>query len=408
MEQQDLIPHLFRTEFRKIVSVLCKYLGIAHLEVAEDIASETFLSALETWTYKGIPEKPVAWLYAVAKSKAKNRITRSKLFAEKIAPIIRHSSSPVEETEIDLSEQNITDSQLQMLFAVCHPSVSPEAQIGLSLRILCGFGIEEIANALLTNKEAINKRLFRAREILRKEKIQIAVPEPSEINKRLEMVLRTLYLLFSEGYYSESKDIILRRDLCEEAMRLANLLLENKTTQTPPVNALVALMCFQASRFDARKNQEGELVLYHDQDESLSDQELIRKGAFHLHLASTGDTLSRYHLEAAIAYGYTRKEDTPEKWEAILQLFNQLLQLEYSPIAALNRTYAFSKAMGKEAGIKEAEKLGLDDNPYYHALLGELYTGMDNAMARDHFRNAVSRAKTSADKQILQKKIGKL
>ncbi|HXC06929.1 MAG TPA: RNA polymerase subunit sigma, partial [Bacteroidia bacterium] len=104
----------------------------------------------------------------------------------------------------------------------------------------------------------------------------------------------------------------------------------------------------------------------------------------------------------------TRKEDTPEKWEAILQLFNQLLQLEYSPIAALNRTYAFSKAMGKEAGIKEAEKLGLDDNPYYHALLGELYTGMDNAMARDHFRNAVSRAKTSADKQILQKKIGKL
>src|SRR4030081_3526677 len=149
MEEQELIPHLFRTEFRKISAVLCKLFGIEHIEIAEDIASETFLSALETWTFKGIPENPTAWLYAVAKNKAKNYIKRNHIFAENIANQIKYSQAEIQSIEIDLSGKNITDSQLQMLFAICHPSISPEAQIGLSLRILCGFGIDEIATALL-------------------------------------------------------------------------------------------------------------------------------------------------------------------------------------------------------------------------------------------------------------------
>ena len=172
MEQQELIPHLFRTEFRKITAVLCKLFGIEHIEIAEDIASETFLSALETWTYKGIPENPVAWLYSVAKNKAKNYIIRNKVFTDKIVKQLKYAVQENNEIEIDLSEKNITDSQLQMLFAICHPSISTEAQIGLSLRILCGFGIDEIANAFLTNKETINKRLFRAKEKLSVEKVE--------------------------------------------------------------------------------------------------------------------------------------------------------------------------------------------------------------------------------------------
>ncbi|MBK5271889.1 MAG: sigma-70 family RNA polymerase sigma factor, partial [Bacteroidia bacterium] len=203
MEQQELIPHLFRTEFRKITAVLCKLFGIEHIEVAEDIASETFLSALESWTYTEIPENPTAWLYTVAKNKAKNHIIRNKIFSEKITSQLKYSSQEEKEIEIDLSEKNITDSQLQMLFAICHPAIPTEAQIGLSLRILCGFGIEEIANAFLTNKETINKRLFRAKEKLRLEKVTIELPGEAEINKRLEPVLTTLYLLFNEGYYSE-------------------------------------------------------------------------------------------------------------------------------------------------------------------------------------------------------------
>jgi len=378
------------------------------MEAAEDLASETFLTALETWTFKGIPENPTAWLYSVAKNKARNHITRNNIFTGKVTQQVKYSLSGNEEIEIDLSEKNITDSQLQMLFAICHPSISTEAQVGLALRILCGFGIEEIANAFLTNKETINKRLFRAREKLRTEKVKIEFPLESEVNNRLETVLTTLYLLFNEGYYSESNDSVLREDLCLEAMRLTSLLIENEQTNRPAVNALMALMCFHASRFQARKNENGEMVLYHDQDETLWNQELITKGAYFLRQGSQGDKVSKYHLEANIAYWHTIKNDTSEKWDNILHLYNRLLQIEYSPIAALNRTYALSKVKGKQNAISEAEKLSLLNNHYYFALLGELYTDIDNKQAKQNFQKAFELAKTSADRQIIQRKINAL
>lgn len=408
MEQEKLIPHLFRTEFRKITAVLCKHFGIDHIEIAEDIASDTFLLAVETWTYKGLPVNPTAWLYTVAKNKAKNYFHRSNIFSEKIAAEIKKSSSQTEEIEINLSEENITDSQLQMLFAICHPSISTESQIGLALRILCGFGLNEIANAFLTNTETINKRLFRAKEKLRTETVRIEFPGKSEINDRLETVLTTLYLLFSEGYYSESDDTILREDLCSEAMRLAFMLIENPQTNLPKVNALYSLMCFHSSRFVARKNEKGEIILYRDQDESLWDQELIIKGIYFLHESSKGNELSKYHIEASIAYWHTIKSDTKEKWDNILQLYNNLLVLEYSPVAALNRTYALSKIKGKEVAITEAEKLNLITNHFYFTLLGELYTGIDNKKAKENFQKAISLAKTETDKQTLKAKLERI
>ena len=408
MQQQELIPHLFRTEFRKITAVLCKHFGIEHIETAEDIAGDTFLQAVEIWTYKGLPANPTAWLYTVAKNKAKNYFHRSNIFSEKIASEIKKTSSQSEELEINLSEENITDSQLQMLFAICHPSIPTEAQIGLALRILCGFGINEIANAFLTSNETINKRLFRAKEKLRAEKVKIDFPGKTEINNRLETVLTTLYLLFSEGYYSESDDNVLREDLCEEAMRLTYMLIENEQTNLPKVNALYSLMCFHSSRFAARKNEKGELILYDEQDESLWNQELIIKGIYFLHEASKGNEISKYHIEASIAYWHTIKTGTKEKWENILQLYNKLLQIEYSPIAALNRTYALSKANSKQDAIAEAEKLNLPDNHFYFTLLGELYTDIDNKKAKDSFQKALGLAKTQTDKLTIKKKIEKL
>ncbi|WP_366840032.1 sigma-70 family RNA polymerase sigma factor [Chitinophaga sp.] len=405
MMQPGLIPHLFRTEFRKITAVLCKVFGMEHIEVAEDLASETFLSALETWPYKGIPENPTAWLYLVAKNKAKNYYQRNQLFAEKIAAKIKTESPEATEIEINLSEENIADSQLQMLFAICHPAIPMEAQIGLALRILCGFGIEEIANAFLTSKEVINKRLFRAKEKLRTENIAIVFPGNNEIQDRLDTVLTTLYLLFNEGYYSESQDAVLREDLCLEAMRLTYLLVEYEPTNQPRVNALLSLMCFHASRFEARRNENGEIVLYQDQDESRWNEELISKGAWFLHIASQGKEMSRYHIEATIAYWNTQKTDTPEKWENILQLYNRLLRLVYSPIAALNRTYALSKVKGKAAAIAEAEKLELPGNHYYYVLLGELYSEIDNAKSLQHLQQALQLAKTETDKRTIQQKI---
>jgi len=407
MKEQELIPHLFRTEYSKIVAVLSKLFGIEYMETAEDIVSDTFLLAAETWGLKGLPKNPTAWLYTVSKNKAIDFLRREKLFTGKIIPAIKPESiSP--EHEIDLSSKNINDSQLQMMFAICHPCIPTEAQIGLSLNILCGFGGEEIADAFLTNKETIYKRLARAKEKLRTEKVEIELPVQSEINSRLETVLTTLYLLFSEGYYSTSKNTILRKDLCIEAMRLNLMLIQNEQTNTAPANALLALMCFHSSRFEARTNQNGDIILYEEQDESLWNKELIEKGEHYLNCASTGTRLSKYHLEAAIAYWHTNKKDTKEKWENILQLYNKLLQIEYSPIAALNRTYALAKANGKEEAIIEAEKLGLSDDHLYHSLLGNLYSGLDNAKALQHFKTALALARSGTDRSAITKNIDRL
>jgi RNA polymerase sigma-70 factor (ECF subfamily) len=408
MEDNQLLPHLFRTEYRKIVSVLCYLFGINHIEIAEDIVSDTFLSAAESWSLKGVPENPTAWLYTVAKNKTKNYLKRDALFEQKLSAEIKHNTPKSEEIEIDLSNKNIADSQLAMIFTVCAPCISTESQVALALNLLCGFGIQEIADAFLTNKEVIYKRINRAKDKLKKEQLKIEQPTVNEIDKRLDTVLITIYLLFSEGYYSTSQNTILRKDLCVEAMRLCYLLVENEGTNKPAVNALFALMCFHSSRFETRTNENGETILYEDQDETLWNKELISRGEQYLGKSSKGNKISKYHLEAGIAYWHTHKEDTTEKWEKILQLYNSLLILEYSPIAALNRTFALAKTSGKEAAIKEAEKLNLTDNHFYYSLLGNLYTDIDNDKAVQHFHTALNLASTSADKSTIKKNIEKL
>lgn len=390
MESKELLPNLFRTEYRNIVSVLAFSFGIKHIEIAEDIVSDTFLSATETWGLDGTPDNPRAWLYAVAKNKLRNHIKRNSLFEQRVAEEIKNTTDKTVELDLDLSVKNIADSQLAMIFALCNPVNAPESQIALSLNLLCGFSAQEIADAFLTNKEVIYKRINRAKEKLKEANIKIVQPDVNEIRDRLDAVLMTLYLTFSEGYYSVSQNTILRKDFCDEAMRLTYLLIENEMTSIPAVKALYALMCFHASRFDARENEQGEPVLYHEQDDSRWDQELIRKGTYFLNMSSVGEQVTRFHLEAGIAYCHTQKQDTLEKWENIVDLYNHLLVLEYSPIAALNRTYALSKRDGKQVAIKEAEKLQLTDSPYYHSLLGDLYSGIDDQKAFQHFEIALT------------------
>ena len=407
MNQEQLIPHLFRTEFRKITAVLCKTFGMSNLQVAEDIVSDTFLLAAETWGKKGLPDNQVAWLYTVAKNKARDHLRRKQLFTNKISPEVSRQSLDCEEMELDFSENNITDSQLQMLFAICQPSLSAEAQIGLALRILCGFGIEEIAEAFLSNKSTINKRLFRAKENLRKNKVEFVFPAADEIPNRLENVLRTIYLVFSEGYYSGSPNVTLRQDFCLEAMRLNLLLLNHSATNLPQVSALLALMCFQASRLSARSNEAGELVLYDQQDRTNWDKDLIQKGEFYLQKAAQGTQLSKYHLEAAIAYWHTQK-DSEEKWANILKLYNYLLQVEYSPAIALNRTYALARVKGAKMALKEALKINLEQSHLYHCLLAELYRKTQPTKAKTHLVTAQNLAKTEAEKALIERKMSEL
>jgi RNA polymerase sigma-70 factor (ECF subfamily) len=408
LNEKELIAQLFKTESRKIISVLCKLFGIVHIEIAEDITNDTFLLASETWGLKGIPENPTAWLYTVAKNKTKDYFKRHKTFSEKIVVDFKLNQNPSEEIEVDLSHKNITDSQLQMIFAICNPIIPSEAQIGLALRILCGFGIDEIAEAFLTNKETINKRLLRAKEKLRTENIKIELPTEKDVNRRLETVLTTLYLLFNEGYHSSTQKTHLRKELCLEAMRLNYFLIANETTNKPIVNALMALMCFHSSRFEARINHIGEPILYDQQDRKLWNEELIAKGNFYLIQSAQGNEVSKYHLEANIAYWHSSKIENPKKWDNILQAYNQLLLIEYSPITALNRTYALAQVKGKKPAIIEAEKLNLADNHFYFSLLGYLHTDVDNMKAIENFEIALTLAMTNADKSTITKRLDDL
>ncbi len=371
------LKELFQQQFVKMVAVISNLFGLQHIELAEDIVSDTFLTAAEEWEKKGMPPNPTAWLYTVAKRKTIHQFRRQDIFDKKVIPAIRETSEPAnfsESIDLDFSPQHIRDSQLQMRFAVCIPAIASEAQIGLALRILCGFGIDEIAEAFLTNKETINKRLFRAKEKLRTEHIRLELPPEPEIAARLDNVLHIIYLLFSEGYYSQTQNRTLQKDLCWEAMRLGVLLTEYEGTDKPKTNALMALMCFHASRFNARQAGEAEVILYEQQDESLWDTDLIRQGMQYLALSATGDQLTSYHLEARIASWHCIKQDTPGKWEEILQLYNQLLMINYSPGVALNRTFALYKANGREEALIELEKLKLEGNYFYKVLQGFLRT----------------------------------
>lgn len=408
MKEDESLKNLFQQEFSKMVAVISKLYGLQHIEIAEDIVSETFLQASETWGIKGAPENPAAWLYAVAKQKTLYYFRRNKIFEEKVTPELTVRQEDHHEQELNFSQENIRDSQLQMLFAICNPAIASEAQIGLALRILCGFGIDEIAEAFLSNKETINKRLFRAKEKLRTEKVKMELPPENEIANRLDTVLHIIYLLFSEGYYSKTQDQILRKDLCFEALRLGVMLTEYKRTNLPRTNALMALMCFHASRFNARQAGEDSLVLYEQQDEQLWDEALINQGRYFLDLSAHGDEITSYHLEAKIAYWHCIKADTPEKWSDILELYDQLLLVNYSPSVALNRMFAFYKVHGAQTALAEVEKLKLEDNHFYFLLLGELYKTIDPRKAKQHYQTAYALAKTQTEKQGIQERIDNL
>jgi len=404
MKDNQLIPHLFRSEFSKIVSVLCKTFGLSNIQLAEDIVSDTFLKATETWGLKGIPDNPTAWLYKVAKNLTLDYFKREKIFVEKITPEFKNRHSNITEFEIDLSENNIEDSQLQMLFAVCNPIISTEAQIAMALKVLCGFGVNEIAQAFLSNKETINKRLHRAKEKFRKNKTDLTFPPSNILNDRLDNVLSIIYLLFNEGYYSTVSENTIRKEFCVEAMRLTYTLLNYGPSNLPKTSALMALLCFHSSRFEARTNSNGELILYDNQDRNKWNDDLIKRGKYYLSKSAKGE-VTKYHLEAGISFWHCKKEDSQEKWENILQYYNQLLQIEYSPITALNRTYALSKANGKVEAIKEALKINLKENHLFHTLLAELYQGIDERKKLEHLEKALQLVKTENEKRIIEQKM---
>lgn len=396
------LSEIFKSEYSNLIAVLSNYYGVKDLQLAEDIVSDTFMKALKAWSHKGIPDFPKAWLRKVAQNLLIEHFRRKKIYDEKITPELRDGNPQV--TSIEITEKIIEDSQLHMIFVLCDPELNNESQLCIALRILCGFNIDEIAKALLSNKEAINKKLYRAKKIIRdRQRIETNLL-PHEYVDRLDNVLRVIYLLFNEGYYSSIQEENIRHDICWEALRLSLFLSRQTLFPRHKVFALIALICFHASRLESRTSGESGDLLYHEQNREKWNQDLITKGKKYLKRAAAGKIVSKYHLEAAIAYWHT--DEAENKWDHILQLYNKLLTIDYSPMVALNRTYALAQANSVDEAIREAHKLSIKDNPHYFCLLAELYRMNGQIDEEINFLNqALKLANKENQKQLIRKKL---
>jgi RNA polymerase sigma factor (sigma-70 family) len=407
----ELTSHLFRHESGKMVSVLSKLLGFQNLEAAQDIVQDTLLQAMTTWSYNGIPENPSAWLYRVAKNKAVDLLRRQKKFKE-ISPqysYLLQSEYTLRATVNNFFlDDEIEDSQLRMMFACSHPSIPEESQIALTLKILCGLSVHEIANAFLTNDETISKRIYRAKEKIIIEKVELNVPQGKELIERLDIVLKSLYLLFNEGYNSSHPDNLIRDDLCQEAMRLTYLLITHPVTNLSRTNALLSLMCFQASRLQTRLDDKGNIVLLKYQDRSKWYKPLIERGTFYLELASETAELSSYHIEAAIA-SFHAVAPSFEKtdWVSIYHLYETLQRIQPAPIVALNKAIASAYAVSKENALNQLLNIrGLENYYLYHTSIGEIYFEMKNkSKAKTYYEAALKLTTSHQEQQLLMKKI---
>jgi RNA polymerase sigma-70 factor (ECF subfamily) len=398
----QLLPNLFRSEYRRLVSLLTNRYGYDQIPLVEDAVGETFMLAAETWGKQGLPENPQAWLFTAAKNRVLDQLRRKNTIDKKVVRAIQPLSVAEEIKPFD--HQRDMDSQIQMMFAIANPILSFDEQIGLGLRILCGFGNEEIASALLVNKEAINKRLYRAREKLRTLQ-RDEIIKANENESRLETVLTLLYLLFNKGYYDRVAHKTLHRDICFEAIHLCWLLRTSYQKPRSEIPALLALMCFHASRFEARNSESGEEILYEDQNRDLWDDGLAQQGFQFLNEASTGEHLTRFHLEAAIAALHCEKEERENKWRKILDYYNLLLQIHYSPVAALNRTFAYSKVFGKEQAYVLAKEIELKEYLPYPLLLAYLIEDTDPISALGHLEEARILAVSTDQKNKISQRI---
>ena len=410
-----LVEHLFRHEAGKMVSVLTRIFGTHNLDLAEDVVQDSLVEALTEWQYKGIPDKPSAWLFSVARNKALNILHREN-YKRKYKSQLLHFPDANITTDPALShffsEQEIQDDQLRMIFTCCHPSISTDSQIALALKTLCGFSIPEIAKAFLTSEDNINKRLVRARQKIRNAKIPFEIPGKNDLGKRLSAVLETIYLLFNEGYSASKGNDIIRYELCEEAIRLAQIIAANEIIQHKGnVHALLALMFLNASRFKARQDDKGNLLTMAEQDRCLWDKQMKDIGLRHLSEASKNDGISTYHILAAISAQYSITPDYEfTDWETILSLYNNLVQLDNSPVILLNRAIVISKVSGERKALDELGKIKHDPSlrSYYlfYSTQAEFYMRLNEfADAINSLEKAIRLAPLQPEKDMLEKKI---
>jgi RNA polymerase sigma-70 factor, ECF subfamily len=344
-----------------MVAHLTRLLGPAHLELAEETVQEAMLRALQTWPYQGAPENAAAWLFRVAHNIAIDAVRRNRTLGEKTGAILAELtlSAAAQPDDPDLEEQ-LRDDELRMIFMCCHPDIARDARVALSLKTVGGFNVREIARAFLADDAAIAQRLVRAKRQIREDRLTLEMPHGPELAARLDSVLEVLYFMFNEGYTAHAGEDLIRQDLCLEALRLGRLVAASSIAE-PRVDALVALMALEAARLPARVDESGDLILLEDQDHSRWDQGLMALGFHHFNLSISGDEVSEYHVQAAIAATHARAAGPQSRdWPTILKLYDQLLSLNQSPVVALNRAVAVAKVHGPAEALAAIDPLAND------------------------------------------------
>lgn len=410
---QKLVDHLFRHESGRMIAALTRVFGTHNLGMVEDVVQEAFLKAAQTWRFGQLPDHPGAWLMRVARNKAIDIIRRERyqrIYSQELEQQLQS------DTEDSIGQffldTEIADSQLRMIFACCHPSLKEEDQIALTLKTVSGFSAAEIARALLTNEATIQKRLYRAKLFLQEVPIPLEIPVGPQLYSRLESVYATLYLLFNEGYNSGKEDELIRRDLCVEAMRLGLLLSQHPEGARPATFALLALMCFQASRFESRMGTDNNIILLQYQDRTTWDRDLIQQGFHFLNHSSQGNTLTVYHVESAIAAEHCMANSfAATNWQHMQYLYDLLLELKPSPIVQLNRAIVLAQTDGPTTALQEIwhiagiEKL-LATQYLYNAVMGDLYTQLhDGNNACKYLQQALTLTTSLAEKKLIREKI---
>src|SRR5215471_18006805 len=402
----ELNEHLFRRESGRMVATLTRIFGVHNLQLAEDVVQDAFCRALEVWKFRGVPENPSAWLMATAKNRALDILRRdrtARTFAPELGRLLQSEWTLAPVVDQLFAANEIKDDQLRMMFSCCHPRLPEEARVALVLNILCGFSVSEIASAFVSTHAAIEKRITRAKKVFAGSKTLFDVAAAAEFFARLPAVHRALYLLFNEGYHGASAETAVRSELCQEAMRLARMLVEHPLGATPTTYALSALMCLNAARLPARVDASGNLISLFEQNRSRWDHELVLEGMALLEHSAAGSDLTEYHVEAAIASFHAGAPSTQDtNWEAIVSLYDTLMRMRPSPVVALNRAIAVAQNEGPDRGLEEINSITDRDRlaayPFYSAALGELELGRGRCeIAREHYRAALALARNGME-----------
>ncbi len=405
--EPKLIDHLFRHHYGKMVSVLTRIFGLAHIETIEDAVQDAFIKATLSWTHK-MPDHPEAWLTQAAKNRVLD-IFRKLKTQKKHLPRLSSGPSTIAVNELFLDSE-IEDSQLRMIFTACHPQLDPRDRIAFALKTVSGFSTKEIASALLTKEDSVKKRIQRARKNIQKKEIHFAIPQGKELPERNDSVLEVLYLIFNEGFHSNRKDILVRKDLCGEALRLCQLLLKREATRSSEGYALLALMCFHAARLDSKVNDEGEIVDLKHQDRSLWHFPLMQLGNQAMTKAVDEGFFSAYHYEAAIAAEHLKARSFDKtNWESIFNWNQALYELQPSPSVALNMVVAQIQQGNFEDAherLLQIEPADLEQRAYlYYGTYAEYYKKQGEVKkALSCMELAISAVQNDSERAYLEKK----